>query len=320
MRCEQRIRKIANKYGYSEYMIKRYITFLGKSETIELLEANEEPLPITIQTNTVQIRLEILKKQLEEKQFEIERIPYTRRGLKIKYAPFSIGATSEYLLGYYTVQGAGSIAIGDAVNPNPDDQVIDMCAAPGMKTLQLAQDMENKGIILALDRSWKRLKALEYNLARCGIQNVIIIQYDSKKLARLKYMADTILLDAPCTGSGIIRKDQKRKKSRGEEDIKLMARIQKQLIGAGIDCLNDRGRLIYSTCSLEPEENEEVINYALNKYPVKLIKPTIKIGSPGLVNVVSDDLSPEIMTTRRLWPHKDGTEGFFIGVLQKCVQ
>jgi len=317
---EARAREFAAQYGYAEYMVERYVQFIGARDTIQLLKANEKPLVPTIQVNTLQIHRESLQKRLEEKGFGVEPIPYLLNGLQIERTPFSLGATTEYLLGYYTLQGAASMIVGESLDPQSGERVVDLCAAPGMKTIQLAQKMQNQGSILAIDISTRRLRALEANLARCGVKNVVGIQFDARQFSQLKYPADKILLDAPCTGSGIIRKDPRRKWSRRLTDIRQMSRIQKQLIQAGIEGLREDGLLVYSTCSLEPEENEAIIAYALATFPVELVEPPIQMGDPGLMLTKWDDQQREMKKTRRFWPHLHDTEGFFIGVLRKCAR
>jgi NOL1/NOP2/sun family putative RNA methylase len=270
--------------------------------------------------NTLQIQQEALQTRLKKKGLRLEPISYLKRGLKITHTPFSLGATTEYLLGYYTLQGAASMMVGESVEARRGERVVDLCAAPGMKTIQLAQDMGNQGSILAIDRSMRRLRALEANLARCGVRNVVGVAYDGRRFPQLRYSADKILIDAPCTGSGIIRKDARRKSSRRVADIQQMSQIQKQLIEAGIAGLGEAGILVYSTCSLEPEENEAVIAHALARCPVELIDPPTQMGEPGLILEPWEDHKEAITKTRRFWPQRHDTEGFFIGVLRKCVR
>jgi NOL1/NOP2/sun family putative RNA methylase len=313
-------REVAAEYGYAEYMIERYIQFIGLQDTVQLLKANERPLNPTIQVNTLQIQRNGLQRRLEEKEFVLEPIPYLKRGLKIMHTPFSVGATTEYLLGYYTLQGAASMVVGESLGPHAGERVVDLCAAPGMKTIQLAQDMQNQGSILAIDRSVRRLRALEANLARCGVKNVVGVEFDARRFPQLRYPADKVLLDAPCTGSGIIRKDPRRKRSRRLADIQQMSRIQKQLIEAGIEGLREEGLLVYSTCSLEPEENEAVIAHALVTCPVELVEPPTQMGEPCLILPKWEDQQKELKKTRRFWPQRQDTEGFFIGVLRKCAR
>ncbi len=190
------------------------------------------------------------------------------------------------------------------LNPKPSDIVIDMCAAPGSKATQLAQIMKNQGILIMIDRNRKRIPALELNLRRLGISNSIILNFDAIDLHKLNVKADKILLDAPCTGEGLIKQDKSRKISKKLKDIEKMASIQKNLLKAGLNTLKQNGELLYSTCSIAPEENELVVNEVLSKYSnFKIQKIHPKYGLSGLTKVFGKDLMDQLENSQRLYPH-----------------
>ncbi|CAB3288142.1 tRNA (cytosine(48)-C(5))-methyltransferase [Methanocaldococcus lauensis] len=217
-----------------------------------------------IRVNTLKINPKILKKRLEEKNVILEET-FLHYAFKVIKSPFSIGCTPEYLFGYYIPQSISSMIPPIVLNPEKNSFVLDMCAAPGGKTTHLAQLMENSGTIVAVDISKSRIKALKSNINRMGILDTIIINKDMRifkdYLLKNNILFDKILLDAPCTGN--IVKDKNRKVSK--EDIKYCSLRQKELLNIGIDLLKEGGILVYSTCSAEEEENEEVIRYILNK-------------------------------------------------------
>jgi NOL1/NOP2/sun family putative RNA methylase len=204
------------------------------------------------------------------------------------------------------------------LNPQLDDVTVDMCAAPGGKTVHLAQLLKNKGVILALDLNRKRMKSLRSNLARCGVRNVIAIRMDAANLVDLKVKGiSKILLDAPCSGSGLIPTDPTRKYSRSFKDIEFCSSIQMKLIQAAINSLESKGEFVYSTCSIEPEENEFIIDTVLNQFEVEIMELDIDFGVPGLTHVFQRELSADLRKARRLYPFLHGTEGFFICKLMK---
>lgn len=299
-------------------MVERYIEFLGLDETIELLKANERPLTPSIRVNTLKIKTEELRERLENKKFKLDLINWIPHAFKVLYQPYNLGSLHEFLQGYYYLQNIASMLPALILNPNSDDIVIDMCAAPGSKSTQLAQIMNNKGTLVLIDKYKKRLPALNMNLRRMGIANSIVLNFDSINLEKLKIKADKILLDAPCTGEGLIRQDPSRKKSKHLKDIQKMASIQQKLLKAGLNVLKSGGHLLYSTCSIAPEENELVINKVLhNNSHFSIIKINYQYGANGLTHVFKKDLIMDLKHSQRLYPHIHDTIGFYICLITK---
>ncbi|MEK6963433.1 MAG: RsmB/NOP family class I SAM-dependent RNA methyltransferase [Nanoarchaeota archaeon] len=264
----------------------------------------------SLRVNTLKIQEEEIVKRLKKEGVKLEKIPFLEWGYWYE-AEFSMGATPEYLIGYYYLQEAASQLPVKVLNPKPGETVLDMAAAPGSKTTQIGQYMKNKGVIMALDENVHRLVSVRNNLERCGVTNSIIYKKDARFIPDFKMKFDKILLDAPCSGNFITDKDWFGKKT--IDGIKERARLQKELLKAAVKVLKKDGVLVYSTCTLEPEENEMNIDWLLKKYPeLKLEKVELEIGDPGLTEVFGEKLNPELSKCRRLWPHKTQTEGFFI--------
>ncbi|MGQ4834543.1 MAG: NOL1/NOP2/sun family putative RNA methylase [Candidatus Asgardarchaeia archaeon] len=319
MISDEIIKKIAKKYRYHQYMIRRYFDlFSTKEEVLDFLNANEKGVPKAIRINTLKIDEENIIKRLEKRKIKLEKINWTKYGYYVVESEnVPIGATPEYLLGYYFIQTAASMIPPEVLNPNKDDLVIDMCAAPGAKTTQIAQLMGNKGKIIAIDSSSERIKALIANIQRLGVKNVVTFVMDSSKLFTLNIKADKILLDAPCTGEGLIPIEPKRKKSRSIRDILIMSRIQTQLLESAVRSLKKGGTIVYSTCSVAPEENELVITRVMKKFEnIHLEKINLNVGSPGIIKFGNLKFNTELNKARRLYPHNDGTIGFFIAKLK----
>ena len=299
-------------------MIERYLKMLGTEGTKELLKANQKPLTPCIRINTIKTDIQTLLSRLEKKglQFkQIAQIPYGFRVLKSKY---SIGSTHEFLQGYYYTQNEASMIPALILSPKSSELIVDMCAAPGSKATQIAQEMNNQGSLVLIDRNAKRIPKLEYNLRRLSVKNHILINLDAKSLCKLNIKADGILLDAPCTGEGLIREDPKRKKSKKLFDIEKLASIQKQLLEAGLGSLKPGGRLVYSTCSVAPEENEFVINDVLKENDnYSILKINLNYGVNGYNNVFNRNLRKDLINSVRLYPHIDDTIGFFVCLIQK---
>ena len=299
-------------------MIERYIDFLGLNQTIELLNANERPLTPSIRINTLKVSIEALKERLEKKSFKLAPIELIHYGFNILNQPQNLGSLHEFLQGYYYLQNVASMFPAHILNPKPDDIVIDMCAAPGSKATQLAQIMDNKGSLILIDKYKNRIPALEINLRRMGILNSIVLNYDSINLKRLNIRADKILLDVPCTGEGLIRQDKSRKLSKTMNDINKMASIQKKLLKAGLSVLNHGGKLVYSTCSIAPEEDELVVNSVLQNNPqCKIENLKFQYGLNGFTKIYGKNLMKDLSKSQRFFPHIHNTIGFYICLIKK---
>ena len=278
----------------------------------EVFESEKVKVKSALRVNTLKIKDEELIKRLNAK---LEKIPFLKHGYFYK-SEFSLGATQEYFQGYYYLQEAASQVPAEILNPKGDDLVLDMCACPGSKTTQLAQLMNNKGKIIAIDALNPRLPSLQNNLERCGVTNTVVYKKDARFAQDLGLKFDKILLDAPCSGNFALEPDWFLE--RKLEDIRVLVKTQRQLLQAALSVLKPSGILVYSTCSLEPEENEMNIDWLLNEYKdVELEKIDINAGDEGLTSVFGKELNPEIRKCRRFWPHKTGTQGFFLAKLRK---
>jgi len=299
-------------------MIDRYLQFLGKKQTEKLLEANERPLLPSIRINTLKITSEELSKKLKAKGFELEPIDGISDGFNILNEPMNLGSLHEYLQGYFYLQNKASMLPAIILDPKPKEIVIDMCAAPGSKATHLAQLMRNKGSLILIDFNRKRIPALEMNIRRMGVINSVIMNLNAIKLPLLNIKADKILLDAPCTGEGLIIQDPTRKTSKSMKDIEKMAKIQRRLLEAGLKSLKNKGILLYSTCSIAPEENEFVINSVLQDKPdFSIVKINVQYGVEGFSKIFGITLLKGLKLAQRLYPHLHNTIGFFICLIQK---
>jgi NOL1/NOP2/sun family putative RNA methylase len=299
-------------------MIERYFQFLGEDQTIQLLKANEIPLTPSIRANSLKIEAQVLKNRLEDKGFGLHPIDWISYGYEVKKTHLNLGSTHEYLQGYYYLQSIATMLPALILNPKSGETVIDMCAAPGGKATQLAQIMKNEGNLILIERNQRRIPALETNIRRMGVTNSIIINDDAVNLSKLNLMADKILLDAPCTGEGLIKQDPSRKKSKTMKDIEKLSAIQKKLLKTGLNSLNPGGQLLYSTCSIGPEENELVVDEVLkDNSDFTIVKIPINYGVNGMIDVYNRTLREDLKYSQRLYPHIHNTIGFFVCLIQR---
>ena len=309
-------------YGYCEYLIEKFIQLFPTSELLEFLEACEIKRPVTIRTNTLKTRRRDLAQALISRGVNLDPIgEWSKVGLVVYDSSVPIGATPEYLAGHYILQGASSLLPVMALAPQENERILDLCAAPGGKTTYIAALMKNTGMIMANDANKDRTKAIAGNLHRLGVTNTIVCNYDGRMFPQVMTGFDRVLLDAPCSGTGVISKDPSVKTSRDEKDIQKRSHLQKQLILAAIDCLDAKsasgGYLVYSTCSVLVEENEWVIDYALKMRHVKVVETGMGVGCEGLSRYREKRFHPSVSLTKRVYPHTHNMEGFFYAKLKK---
>lgn len=304
------------EYGYNSFLIERYIKLFGKEETKKLLEANEKPLKKVIRINTLKISPKECLTRLEKKGFSFSKVKWCDYAFIVEGGKYPIGATPEYLLGYYYIQDSTSLVPVIELNPKPGQIVADITAAPGGKTTHISQLMENEGIVVASDINFQKIKALRSNVQRCGAQNVIVINADAHEICKSGLKFDKILLDAPCSAEGTIRKVPQRRQTIKPGDFKYYSTKQKALINSAKDALKDGGILVYSTCSLAPEENELVIEHAL-KNGFEILDISNKYCSPGLTKFFDKEHDHRLAKCCRFYPHIHDTQGFFVAKLKK---
>jgi len=308
--------RLAEKYGYLPYMITRYEEIFN-DELTRFLEGNEREIPASIRCNDLKIPCITLTEKLREKGVILSPIPWAPHGFWIHRSPINIGSTHEYLRGYYQIQRAASMLPVYILNPKESEIVLDAAAAPGVKTTQMAQLMKNRGVIIAVDISRERMKALRSNIARLGVHNVIAIRIDLRKFnTSIKF--NKVLLDAPCTGEGLIPIKPGRKRSRTINDLRKLGLLQVEMLLKALDLVQEGGTIVYSTCSIAPEENELVIDTVLKIHKhASITKIQSPIGSRGLIKYFNLEFTYDLRYAIRLYPFKHGTEGFFIAKIIK---
>ena len=256
-------------------------------------------------------RLELMKEQIPwcKEGFYIEHIKKERR---------DIGNLIEHSLGYFYTQEAASMIPPLVLEPEENDTVMDMAASPGSKTTQIAALMNNKGILVANDINSARMKPLSLNVQRCGITNCIVTMMYGQRFRNFEF--NKILLDAPCSGTGTIRKSLKTLRIWNPLMVQRLAHTQKNLIEIAFSNLKLGGTLVYSTCSNEPEENEAVIDFLLNKYENAKLEDIRIDGlnrSKPILEFENNKYNEEIKKCLRIWPQDNDTEGFFVAKIKK---
>ncbi|RYO80631.1 hypothetical protein DL766_009118 [Monosporascus sp. MC13-8B] len=319
----QLLKDICAYYGYSEFLAGKLLNLFPPKEAFAFFEANETARPVVIRTNTLRTHRRDLAQALINRGVVLEPVgKWSKVGLQVFESQVPLGATPEYLAGFYIIQAASSFLPVMALSPQEGERVLDMASAPGGKTTHMAALMRNKGCIFANDPSKTRSKGLIGNVHRLGCRNVIVCNYDARAFPKVIGGFDRVLLDAPCSGTGVIAKDASVKTNKTEKDFIVLPHTQKQLLLAAIDSVNHAsktgGFLVYSTCSVTVEENEQVVQYALNKRPnVKLVSTDLPFGKEGFTSFMGKKFDPSMRLTRRYYPHTYNVDGFFVAKFQK---
>ncbi|SCW01998.1 LAFE_0E11892g1_1 [Lachancea fermentati] len=317
------LKDICQYFGYSSFLAEKLFNLFSPTEALEFFEANETPRPITIRTNTLKTRRRDLAQTLVNRGVNLQPIgTWTKVGLQIFDSQVPIGATPEYLAGHYILQAASSFLPVIALDPHENERILDMAAAPGGKTTYISAMMKNTGCVFANDANKARTKSLIANIHRLGCTNTIVCNYDAREFPKVIGGFDRILLDAPCSGTGVIAKDQSVKVSRTEKDFMQIPHLQKQLLLSAIDSVDSQsktgGVIVYSTCSVAVEENEAVVDYALRKRPnVKLVDAGLAIGREGFTSFRGKKFHPSVNLSRRFYPHAYNVDGFFVAKFKK---
>ncbi|RAL66357.1 hypothetical protein DID88_006026 [Monilinia fructigena] len=301
----QLIKDICAYYGYSEFLAEKLFNLFPPKEAYAFFEANETPRPVVIRTNTLRTHRRDLAQALINRGVVLEPVgKWSKVGLQIFESAVPLGATPEYLAGHYILQAASSFLPVMALAPQENERVLDMASAPGGKTTHIAALMKNTGCIFANDSNKSRAKGLIGNIHRLGAKNVIVCNYDAREFPKVIGGFDRVLLDAPCSGTGVIAKDASVKTNKTERDFLMLPHLQKQLLLSAIDSVDHAsktgGYIVYSTCSVTVEENEQVVQYVLNRdQMLSLWKPVW------------------LLMTRRYYPHAYNVDGFFVSKFKK---
>lgn len=260
----------------------------------------------TIRTNTLKITSEELEERLKERGWKVERVPWFEHGFFIECDQL-LSKTVEHSLGYFFMQNSSSMIPPLILDPKPDEIILDLCASPGAKTTEMAELMNNTGVIVANDISHVRLKALRGNLQRCGVLNTVVVKGFAENFYKTGLKFSKILLDVPCTASGTM--NPRILKQTKEEGVRYLSSLQKRIITSAAQCLEEGGTIVYSTCSLEKEENENVIDYAVKELGLKTEK--IEVKNLPTQKPFFEGYDEAVKNAVRI-PFSERTEGFFV--------
>jgi NOL1/NOP2/sun family putative RNA methylase len=301
---------------FPQEFIERYSQFIPDFDAF--LDAMQRPLKRTFRVNTI--------KTTREKALELmadlrpEPLPWFDLGFSLADGE-GLGKRIEHFIGLIYVQEAASMAPPLVLRPQPGERVMDIAAAPGSKTTEMSAMMQNSGLIISNDPSPTRVRGLIGNVDRAGCLNVVVCRMDGASLGRcVAGRCDRVLVDAPCSSEGTIRKSAQALDRWSVAAIERFPAIQRRLIVAGYHALKPGGVMVYSTCTVAPEENESVVTYLLERQPEAEVSAVELSGlamRPGLREWGKEAYPDVVSRCRRILPQDNDTEPFFLALIRR---
>lgn len=294
-RAEDEVRYLSVKYSYAPWIIELWLETYDVDFLEKLLAAGNETPPTTIRLNWLKVMKPDLMKKLEEKGFEVVDGEVCRNAIHVKGS--GLLETELYKMGMFTPQDESSMLVAEKLDPKHGDIVMDVCAAPGGKTTAIAERMNNTGRIIASDIYRRKLDLIDREAKRLGITTIETRSWDATRVdSSMLQKADKVLVDAPCSGLGVARRKPEIKYKERTSELDLLPKKQLAILSASAGYVKPGGTLLYSTCTINPEENEMVTDAFLKK-----------------------NTSFKKVERLQLLPNVDGTDGFYICVMKKDV-
>lgn len=298
------------QYSHPRWMVEQFLKFFTPQFTQELLEANNRTPQLNVRVNTLKTNVADCIESLCKKGFEVEASAFIEEAITIK-GTTNLAELDLLKKGHLYIQDFGSMLIGRIVDPKPGDLVVDVCSAPGGKATHLAQLMKNQGRVIARDIHPHKIKLIKANGNRLGTKIVEAEVFNGHELdMNLIEQADRVLVDAPCSGLGIIRRKPEIKYRKKPDDVAEITTLQLDILSKAAQYVKPGGNLIYSTCTIDPRENEEVVMKFLKQSPQFQLVHLGEKYSP----MIPGEPQGEML---QLYPNVHGTDGFFMAKLIK---
>ena len=292
-RGEDEVRYLSVKYSYSPWIIELWLEHYDMEFVERLLEAGNETAPLTVRLNWLKVMKKDLIDSLQKKGFEVSEGNLCQNALNVKGT--GLLDSEMYKLGMFTPQDESSMLVAEKLDPQQGETIMDVCAAPGGKTTAIAERMNNTGRIIASDIYRRKLDLIDKDARRLGILNIETRSWDATRVdSSMVQKADRVLVDAPCSGLGVIRRKPEIKYKEYNDDMELLPKKQLAILSASSAYVKPGGVLLYSTCTINPRENEQVVDTFLRK-----------------------NLSFRQVERKLLLPDVDKTDGFFICLMEK---
>lgn len=299
---EDPITRLGILHSYPDWIVQVWVDQFGLEESDRLCEWMNQPPQIDLRVNTLKTSLEAVEAAMLEAGIQVSRIPYLPQALRLPPSAGAIQKLPGYAEGWWIVQDSSAQLVGYLVDPKSGETIVDACAAPGGKTMHLAELMNDQGTVWACDRTPSRLKKLQQNVDRLGLHSIQIQTGDSRNLPQFEGKCDRVLVDAPCSGLGTLNRHADARWRQTPESVQELSQLQQDILTQAATWVKPKGVLVYATCTLHPAENEEVVRAFLQHHP------HWKIDRPAL------DFAPFVQPEGwiKVLPHPHQMDGFFM--------
>ncbi len=296
-------------YSFPDWLVALWVGQFGVEETELLCEWMNQPPHLDLRVNGRRGSFESLERVLETLDVVVSRIPGVPMGLRLSHSPGPIQEMPGFAAGEWMVQDASAQLVGYLVDPQPGEVVADLCAAPGGKSVHLAELMGDVGQVIALDKTGSRLKKVQQNCDRMGITSIEMLEGDAREVRTWDGLCDRVLVDAPCSGLGTLNRHADARWRQSPESIETLVMLQGEILASAARWVKPGGRLVYSTCTLHPAENEGVVKSFLAAHPGWAID-RVEEGNPVFPLM-------EVEGWVRVVPHRQDMDGFFMVRLKR---
>ncbi|BAQ63544.1 16S rRNA (cytosine(967)-C(5))-methyltransferase [Geminocystis sp. NIES-3709] len=303
------IPRLGVKYSFPDWLVSHFVQEFNVKQTKKLLEWYNHSPNIDLRVNSIKTTREKLQEILLNNGIETTFLPNISQGLRLTNSAGNISQLDCFKEGLFTIQDASAQMVSHFLNPQPNETIIDACAAPGGKTTHIAELMQDTGIIIGCDRNLSRLKKVTENVERLKLKSIQLGEGDSSELTEWENKADRVLVDVPCSGLGVLHKNPDIRWRKKPEEIKSLTELQLKIIENCSKWVKNGGILVYSTCTLNKEENEDIIARFVENNPLW-----------QLVDKNNDSESNFSITSRgivKIFPPVDDMDGFFMAKLIK---
>lgn len=303
------VQQLGTFHSYPDWIVQVWLDQLGVEQTAQLCKWLNQSPQIDLRVNPLRAAIADVEAAFQQAEIAVQRVPHLPQALRLMSPAGAIQHFPGFDPGWWMVQDSSAQLVGHLLDPQPGEIVIDACAAPGGKTLHLAELMQDQGTIWACDRAPSRLKKLQQNAERLGMRSIQICPGDSRALTQFNNLADRVLLDVPCSGLGTLHRHADARWRQTPASVQELALLQSELLTQAATWVKSGGVLVYATCTLHPTENEAVIQQFLQQQPDWQIEP------PELPNPAARFTTATGVV--KVWSHRHQMDGFFMTRLKK---
>ncbi len=304
------VQRLGVLHSFPDWIIEYWIEQLGTTEAEQLCSWFNQTPSVDLRINPLKTTIEEVETAIKNIGISVSRVSQLPQALRLTGAVGSIPKLPGYNQGWWSVQDSSAQLVTYLLNPQPEEIIIDACAAPGGKTTHMAELMRDSGKILAIDRTAFRLKKIQQNAKRLQLRSISILVGDSRNFPEYIHQADRVLLDVPCSGLGILHRRADARWRQTPENIQELSKLQSQLLESTAEWVKPGGILLYATCTIHPLENEQVIDAFLkNNSEWEIEMPAMNFLVP-----------PTTAGWVKVWPHRENKDGFFMVKLKRKLR